>query len=180
MFPSRSNTDAITFTEAATKQRVARPISVGVVAFTPRVTTLPIKRLDPGLPLPSYAHDGDAGLDLFAAEDVTLPPGERAVIGTGIAVAIPAGFVGLGVPRSGLAMRTGLSMVNTPGIIDSGYRGEVKIVLINHDLHASVEVRRGERVGQLVVMPVANVDVIEVDELSTSSRGEGGFGSTGV
>jgi len=144
------------------------------------VTTLHVRRLDADLPLPSYAHAGDAGLDLYAAEDVTLPPGERGVVGTGIAVAIPPGFVGLGVPRSGLAVRSGLSMVNTPGIIDSGYRGEIRIVLINHDLRANVEVKRGERIGQLVVMPVATVDVIEVDELSESSRGEGGFGSTGV
>jgi dUTP pyrophosphatase len=153
---------------------------VGAPAFTPCVTTLPIRRLDPDLPLPSYAHEGDAGLDLYAAQDVTIPPGERTVVGTGIAVAIPAGFVGLGVPRSGLAVRTGLSMVNTPGIIDSGYRGEIRIVLINHDLDETIELKRGERIGQLVVMPVANVDVIEVEELSTSARGEGGFGSTGI
>ena len=144
------------------------------------MTTLPVRRLDPGLPLPSYQHDGDAGLDLYAAQDLTLLPGERAVIGTGIAVAVPTGFVGLGVPRSGLAVRSGLSMVNTPGVIDAGYRGEIKIVLINHDPRDTIEIKRGERIGQLVVMPVANVDVIEVEELSTSSRGEGGFGSTGA
>jgi dUTP pyrophosphatase len=144
------------------------------------VTTLAVRRLDPGLPLPAYQHEGDAGLDLYAAEDVTLAPGERTVVGTGISVAIPAGFVGLGVPRSGLAVRTGLSMVNTPGIIDSGYRGEIKIVLINHDLRENVEVKRGERIGQLVVMPVATVVIDEVSELPSSARGEGGFGSTGV
>src|SRR4029077_14649425 len=116
------------------------------------VTTLAVRRLDPGLPLPAYQHDGDAGLDLYAAQDVTIAPGERAVIGTGIAVAIPNGYVGLGVPRSGLAVRRGLSMVNTPGIIDSGYRGEVRIVLINHDPRTEIEITRGERIGQLVVM----------------------------
>jgi dUTP pyrophosphatase len=144
------------------------------------MTTLAVRRLDPGLPLPTYQHDGDAGLDLYAAEDVTLAPGERTVVSTGIAVAIPDGFVGLGVPRSGLAVRAGLSMVNTPGIIDSGYRGEIKMVLINHDLRENIEVKRGERIGQLVVMPVATVVIDEVSELPSSARGEGGFGSTGV
>jgi dUTP pyrophosphatase len=155
------------------------PLRVGVVAFTHRVTTMQVRRLDRDLPLPRYAHDGDAGLDLYAAEDVALRPGERAVVRTGIAVAVPAGFVGLVVPRSGLALRAGLSMVNTPGIIDAGYRGEVKIILINHDLREEVLVARGERIGQLVVVPVANVTIEEVDALSTTSRGEGGFGSTG-
>lgn len=144
------------------------------------MTTLAVRRLDHGLPLPAYQRDGDAGLDLYAANDLRLEAGERGVVGTGIAVAVPAGFVGLGVPRSGLAVRSGLSMVNTPGIIDSGYRGEVRIVLINHDTSAAIEIKRGDRIGQLVVMPVATVVVDEVDELPESERGEGGFGSTGA
>jgi dUTP pyrophosphatase len=148
--------------------------------LTGRVTTLPVRRLDPRIPLPAYQHDGDAGLDLCGAEDVTIAPGERAIVATGIAVAIPEGFVGLVVPRSGLAVRLGLSMVNTPGIVDSGYRGEIKIVLINHDLREQVVIARGERIAQLVVMPVASVTVEEVDELSTTTRGDGGFGSTGT
>ena len=144
------------------------------------MTTLPVRRLDPGLPLPAYQHAGDAGLDLSASQDVTIAPGERTVVGTGIAVAIPDGFVGLVVPRSGLAVRAGLSMVNTPGIVDSGYRGEIKIALINHDLREPIALARGERIAQLVITPVAMVTVEEVDELSTTSRGEGGFGSTGT
>lgn len=139
-----------------------------------------MQRLDADLPLPRYQREGDAGLDLHAASDLVLAPGERGVVGTGIAVAIPSGFVGLAVPRSGLAARHGLSVVNTPGIVDSGYRGEVKIILINHDPDASFEVRRGERIGQLVVMPVAHVVVEESAELPESERGQGGFGSTGT
>ncbi len=144
------------------------------------MTTLQIRRLDASIALPAYQHDGDAGLDLCAAQDASIAPGERAVIGTGIAVAIPDGFVGLVVPRSGLAVRAGLSMVNTPGIVDSGYRGEVKIALINHDLREAIVIARGERIAQLVITPVASVTIEEVDELSTTVRGEGGFGSTGT
>jgi len=141
--------------------------------------TLQIRRLDPGLPLPSYAHEGDAGLDLYAAVDVTIAPGERVVIGTGVALAIPPGYVGLTTPRSGSAAREGLSIVNTPGVIDSGYRGEVKMILINLDGSQDIVIARGDRVAQLLIVPVATVDVAECDELADSKRGEGGLGSTG-
>lgn len=139
-----------------------------------------IKRLDPDLPLPSYQHEGDAGLDLHAAQSVVLAPGERAVIGTGIAVAIPAGFVGLTAPRSGLAARVGLSTVNAPGVIDAGYRGELKLVLVNLDRKAKIEVARGERVAQLLLVPVARAEVVVVEELSATDRGDAGLGSTGI
>ena len=139
-----------------------------------------VKRLDPHLPLPAYQRPGDAGLDLHAAEDVTIPPGERVVIGSGIAVAIPEGYVGLGTPRSGLAARNGLSIVNSPGIIDSGYRGEIKLILINHDPRETMEIKRGERVGQLVIVPFVSALLVERDELPPSERGTGGHGSTGV
>jgi dUTP pyrophosphatase len=138
-----------------------------------------VRRLDPGLPLPNYAHPGDAGLDLHSADAVTLRAGERGVVGTGLAIAVPDGYVGLVTPRSGTAVRNGLSMVNTPGILDSGYRGEVRIVLINLDPSEPIEIARGDRVAQLVVVPVVAVDVVEADELPASERGEGGFGSSG-
>lgn len=141
---------------------------------------LDVRRLDPGVPLPSYAHEGDAGLDLSAAEDATIAPGERAVVGTGLAVAVPEGYAGLVTPRSGLALRAGLSIVNTPGVIDAGYRGEVKVVLVNHDPRDAVAIARGDRIAQLLVVPVAFAEVVEVDDLPSSRRGEGGFGSTGA
>lgn len=140
---------------------------------------LQVKRLDPGLPLPSYQRDGDAGLDLYATRDVTIAPGERAVIGTGVAIAIPAGYVGFVTPRSGLAARHGLSIVNSPGVVDSGYRGEVKLILVNLDQKEDVVLARAERVAQLVIAPVASVQVVDVLDLSPSERGEGGHGSTG-
>lgn len=140
--------------------------------------TLQIVRLDPDLPVPAYAHPGDAGLDLYAREGVRLGPGQRAVVGTGIAVAIPPGFVGLVHPRSGLAARGGLGILNAPGTIDAGYRGEVAVILVNHDPEESVEVARGERVAQLLLQEVANVVLDEVDALPPSERGVGGFGST--
>ncbi len=138
-----------------------------------------VKRLDPTLPLPRYAHAGDAGLDLHAASDAIIEPGERVVVGTGIAIAIPDGYVGFVSPRSGTAVRHGLSMVNTPGIVDSGFRGEVKLVLVNHDPREAIVIARGERVAQLVIAPVVTVDIEDCDELPSSDRGEGGFGSTG-
>jgi dUTP pyrophosphatase len=139
---------------------------------------LDVRRLDPALPLPGYAHPGDAGLDLYAADTTTLQPGERALVPCGIAIAIPEGHVGLVHPRSGLAVDHGLTLLNAPGTIDSGYRGEVKVLLVNHGQDA-VEVRHGERVAQLLLMPVAAVDVREVDRLDVTVRGSGGFGSTG-
>ena len=141
---------------------------------------LPVQRLDRDLPLPAYAHEGDAGLDLFAAEDATLHPHERRLIGTGVAVAIPEGFAGFVQPRSGLAIERGLSLVNTPGLIDSHYRGEIKVIAVNLDPSTAIEIRRGERVAQLVIQPVARVEVTEVPELDATTRSGGGFGSTGV
>lgn len=137
-----------------------------------------VKRLDPDLPLPGHAHPGDAGVDLHAAEPVDLPAGERAVVPTGLAVAIPVGWAGLVVPRSGLAARHGVGVVNAPGLIDAGYRGEIKVVLVNHG-DEPVAFERAERIAQLVVVPVAGQDLVEVDELPDTTRGDGGFGSTG-
>lgn len=141
---------------------------------------LRIKRLDRELPLPKYAHEGDAGMDLFASEDVTIAPGHRTLVGTGIAVAIPEGYAGFVQPRSGLALRQGLSIVNTPGLIDSHYRGEIKIIAVNMDPHTPIEIRRGDKIAQFVIQAVVRCETIEVDELDTTARGEGGFGSTGV
>ena len=144
-------------------------------------TGLPLRvhRLDPGLPLPGYAHAGDAGLDLYARVDVVLAPGERVVVGTGVAIALPAGCVGLVHPRSGLAAEHGVSLVNTPGTIDAGYRGEVKVIVINHDPAEPVHISRGQRIAQLVVQRVETVEVVEAEALDGTARGEGGFGSSG-
>jgi dUTP pyrophosphatase len=139
---------------------------------------LRVRRLDPEVPLPSYAHPGDAGLDLAAAAEVELPPGARAAVPTGIAVAIPAGWVGLVHPRSGLARRHGVTVTNAPGTIDAGYRGEVQVLLINLG-REPVILRRGDRIAQLLLQRVGTAQVVEVDELDDTSRGAGGFGSTG-
>jgi len=138
-----------------------------------------IVRLDPELPAPSYAHPGDAGADLRTTVDLTLEPGERALVPTGVALALPTGYVALVHPRSGLAARHGLSIVNTPGTIDSGYRGEVKVLLVNHDPREAIHLRRGDRVAQLVVQRYERVRFVEVDALPDSVRGAGGYGSTG-
>lgn len=138
-----------------------------------------IRRLDPDLALPSYAHPGDAGADLLAAVDVDLAPGERALVPTGIAIALPEGYVALVHPRSGLAARHGLSIVNTPGTVDAGYRGEIKVLLINHDPRELVSLRRGDRVAQLVIQRVEIAAFVEVETLPESVRGDGGYGSTG-
>jgi dUTP diphosphatase len=140
---------------------------------------LPVRRLDPDLPLPAYAHPGDAGADLCAATDVVLPPGGRATVGTGIAIAVPDGHAAFVHPRSGLASRHGVTVVNAPGTIDAGYRGEVRVVLLNTDPDEPFTVRRGDRIAQLVVQPVTTVAFVDVAELPASPRGEGGFGSTG-
>lgn len=139
---------------------------------------IPLKRLDPDLPIPRHSHPGDGGVDLYAREGVRLAAGEFRAVPTGIAVAIPPGHVGLISPRSGLAARHGVSLVNTPGVLDSGYRGEVKALLINHGSD-EVAFERGERIAQLVVVPVVEQEFVEVDELPESARGDGGFGSTG-
>lgn len=138
-----------------------------------------IKRLDPELPLPSYAHPGDAGADLHCAVDVTLQPGERALVPTGIAMALPEGYVGLVHPRSGLAARHGIAIVNAPGTIDAGYRGEVSVCLVNTDRSEPFTVHRGDRIAQLVVQRVESAAFVESEELTASARGEGGYGSTG-
>jgi dUTP pyrophosphatase len=140
---------------------------------------LPVRRLDPELPLPAYAHPGDAGADLCAAEEAVLPPGGRAVVRTGLAVAVPDGYAAFVHPRSGLAARHGVTLVNTPGTIDAGYRGEVRVVLINTDPTEPFAVRRGDRIAQLVVQPVARARFLDVGELPGTPRGDGGFGSTG-
>lgn len=138
-----------------------------------------VQRLDPDLPLPSYAHEGDAGLDLYSATDASLKPGERAAIPTGIAVAIPEGFAGFVQPRSGRAVKDGLGMPNSPGLIDSGYRGELRVAVINLDLDQPLHIRRKEKIAQMVILPVTAVELIEVQKLPESSRGGDGFGSTG-
>lgn len=142
--------------------------------------SLPIKRLDPTVELPSYAYAGDAGLDLRANEDVVLQPLERRLISTGLAVAIPDGYAGFVQPRSGLALREGLSMANTPGLVDAHYRGELKVCAINLDPEKSLSISKGERIAQLVIQKVPVVVLKEVDELDETDRGEGGFGSSGV
>ena len=138
-----------------------------------------LRRLDPGLPPPSYAHPGDAGADLFTTVDVTLAPGERAMVPTGIAIALPEGYVALVHPRSGLAARHGVSIVNSPGTVDAGYRGEIKVLLVNHDTTEPVRLRRGDRIAQLVIQRVEKARFSEVKLLPGSARGEGGYGSTG-
>jgi len=138
-----------------------------------------IRRLDAGLPLPSYAHPGDAGADLMTTVDVTLAPFERAVVPTGVAIALPEGYVGLVHPRSGLAARHGLSIVNAPGTVDAGYRGEIKVCLVNLDPTTSVSLSRGDRIAQLVVQRYERADFTEVADLPESARGAGGYGSTG-
>lgn len=147
----------------------------------PTVPTVDVllTRLDAGLPVPSYARAGDAGVDLRCTADVVLGPGERAVVGTGIAIALPPGHAGFVHPRSGLAARAGLSVVNTPGTVDSGYRGEIQVCLINHDPREELRLRRGDRIAQLVVQKVEHVRFVEVPELPESERGAGGHGSTG-
>jgi dUTP pyrophosphatase len=142
--------------------------------------TVPVKRLDPGLALPVYAHPGDAGVDLYATQDCTIGPLKRELIGTGIAVAIPEGYAGFVQPRSGLALRHGLSFVNTPGLIDSRYRGEIKVIAVNLDSAVPIEISRGDKIAQLVIQPVEHVTLVETDALDITERGERGFGSSGV
>lgn len=141
---------------------------------------IPVRRIDPDLPLPEYAKPGDAGVDLRATVDVVLEPGGgRGLVPTGVAVAIPRGYAGFVQPRSGLAMKHGVTCLNTPGLIDADYRGELKVLLVNTDPREPFEVKRGERIAQLVIQAVEHVAFIEVDELDETERGEGGFGHTG-
>jgi dUTP pyrophosphatase len=138
-----------------------------------------VRRLDPGLPLPSRAHPGDAGYDLYAAVDVELAPGERAVVGTGVAIALPDGYAGLVHPRSGLAADHGITIVNAPGTVDAGYRGEIKVIVLNTDGARPVRLQRGDRIAQLVIQRVEIPVFLEVETLPGSQRGDGGHGSTG-
>ena len=138
-----------------------------------------ITRLDPELPLPRYAKGGDAGADIVSRIDISLAPGERALVPTGIAIALPDGYVALVHPRSGLAIKHGVTMVNAPGTVDAGYRGELQIILINHDKSESVSFKRGDRIAQLVIQKVERAEFVEVQDLPGSGRGTGGFGSTG-
>ncbi|MEJ2868122.1 dUTP diphosphatase [Actinomycetospora sp. OC33-EN08] len=144
------------------------------------MSELPLVRLDPGLPVPDRAHPDDAGLDLRTTVDVEIAPGDRVLVGTGVAVALPPGHVGWVCPRSGLAVRSGLGLVNAPGVVDAGYRGEIRVCLVNHDPREPVSLRRGDRVAQLVVQRVELPAVRVVDALPDTVRGSGGFGSTGL
>lgn len=153
------------------------------MTFSPDSAPLRLARLDPDLPVPSRAHPTDAGIDLRSREDVTIAPGERVLVGTGVAIGLPEGTVGLVHPRSGLAARSGLSIVNTPGTIDADYRGEIKVCLINLDPRTPIEIHRGDRIAQLLVQPVVLCDVEEVrdvSELGETQRGSAGYGSTGT
>ena len=138
-----------------------------------------IKRLDPEVELPTYAYEGDAGLDLRANESVEIPPHERMLISTGIAIALPDGYAGFVQPRSGMALKRGLSIANTPGLIDAHYRGEIKVIAVNLDPRETIRIERGERIAQLVIQQVPVVHLVEVDELDETDRGAGGFGSSG-
>lgn len=149
------------------------------MAATPETVEILLRRLDPGVPVPAYAHPGDAGADLVTTVEVHLEPGERALVPTGVGIALPEGYVALVHPRSGLAARHGLSIVNAPGTVDAGYRGEVKVMLINLDPVEPVHLRRGDRVAQLVVQRVERARFVEVEALPDSVRGDGGYGSTG-
>lgn len=138
-----------------------------------------ITRIDPTVPLPSYANGGDAGADLTTTIDITIAPGQRQLVPTGIAIALPIGYVALVHPRSGLAIKHGISLLNAPGTVDAGYRGEIQCILINHDPQESLSLKRGDRIAQLVIQKVEHADFIEVSQLPGSGRGVGGFGSTG-
>jgi dUTP diphosphatase len=140
---------------------------------------LRVRRLDPRATLPRRAYPGDAGLDLHALDALTLGPGERAAVPTGIAVEIPDGQAGLVLPRSGLAARHGIALVNAPGLIDAGYRGEIRVLLLNTDRHTEVEIAAGDRIAQLVLVAIHAPEVLEVEDLAVSERGAGGFGSSG-
>ena len=138
-----------------------------------------VQRLDPGLPMPAREHPGDAGLDLRSRLDVRLEPGGRSLVPTGIAIALPSGFAAFVHPRSGMARRHGVTVLNAPGTIDAGYRGEISIILVNHDRFEAFDIARGDRIAQLIVSPVVTAAMVEVSDLPGSHRGSGGFGSTG-
>ena len=169
-------------TDASADQRPPQPQQPGPTSHAgvgPERVSVCVRRLDASLPLPSYAHSGDAGADLLSRVDVTLAPGERTLVPTGIAIALPEGYAGFTHPRSGMAARHGITIVNAPGTIDAGYRGEILVNLVNLDASEPFEVRRGDRVAQLIVQRVAETDFVEVDSLPDSSRGETGHGASG-
>lgn len=141
--------------------------------------SIKIKKIDKSVSIPEYAHDGDAGSDLRSSIDIEIKPGERILVPTGIAIQIPKGYAGFVQPRSGLALKHGMSVLNTPGLIDSKYRGEIKVILINLDKHKPFIINKGDRIAQLVIQNIAEVAFVEVTELDETSRGDGGFGSTG-
>lgn len=145
-----------------------------------QAVAVPVKKLDDSLDMPAYAYEGDAGLDLRAAEDAMLQPFERKLVSCGIAMAIPQGYAGFVVPRSGLAAKHGISIVNAPGLIDSNYRGEIKAILVNLDPHNPFEIKHGDRIAQLVIMATPAVTLLASSELSDTERGAGGFGSSGI
>jgi dUTP pyrophosphatase len=157
----------------------AKDDDVSCACTEPGSVEVLIRRIDPGLPLPARAHPGDAGSDLFAAADVELRPGQRAIVGTGVCIALPAGYAAFVHPRSGLALRHGVTIVNAPGTVDAGYRGEIKVILLNTDAERPVTFRRGDRIAQLVIQRVESPVFREVATLPGSQRGEGGHGSTG-
>jgi dUTP pyrophosphatase len=150
-----------------------------VTLENPQRVTVGLVRLDSGLPIPRYAHAGDAGADIAIAQDCELAPGERKLVGTGLAIALPEGWAGFVHPRSGLAARSGLTIVNAPGTIDAGYRGEIKVCLLNTDQRAPIVLSRGDLIAQLVIQEVADAEFVELAELPPTSRGTGGHGSTG-
>lgn len=148
--------------------------------MTPDRPRVLIRRLDPELPVPAYAHPGDAGADLCTTIDVELAPGERRLVGTGLAIALPEGYAGFVHPRSGLAARQGLTIVNAPGTVDAGYRGEIKVCLLNTDSTTPISLRRGDRIAQLIIQRISIAEFEEVADLPDSIRGQGGHGSTGL
>lgn len=167
---------------AADDSRIVCPMTVthDHASSLATIPPIPVKRLDRGIDLPHRAHPTDAGIDIRSTESVTIAPGERVLVGTGIAVAIPAGYVGLIHPRSGLALKHGLSIVNTPGTIDADYRGEIKVCLVNLDSRTPIEIQRNDRIAQLVIQKVELCDLVEVDDLDETVRGASGYGSTGA
>ena len=171
-------TDELATVEIAADPVVSGPAPVAAAHGAPTLQ-VQLKMLDAGLEAPSYAHPGDAGADLRAREDVVLQPGERKLVPTGVSIALPDGFVALIHPRSGLATKQGLTIVNAPGTVDAGYRGEIAVTLLNTDVREAIELRRGDRIAQMVIQRVEYAQFVPVSELSESVRGAGGFGSTG-
>jgi len=164
---------------ATCRRPIAEPVAGRVASVSDDIVDVLIRRLDPGLPLPQRAHPGDAGTDLYAAQDTELAPGQRALVPTGIAIALPDGYAAFVHPRSGLAARHGVTIVNAPGTVDAGYRGEIRVTLLNTDTVTPVRLQRGDRIAQLVIQRVACPVFHEVAVLPESARGAGGFGSTG-